>query len=268
MWYNKNKDIPISLLSMGRINMRKFFVKTENIKEDKIEILGSDVNHIKNVLRLKMDDEIEICNQDTHQNYIGKILQIENQVIQVGLVQELESMAESNIELHIFQGLPKADKMELIIQKGTELGASKFIPVAFQRSIVKLSGKDETKKIERWQKIAEVAAKQSHRDLVPEIERISHIKNICNLVKEYDIMILAYENETENNIKNELLRIKNTKENLKIAVVIGPEGGIEEEEVIALKSAGAKVVSLGKRILRTETVALQVCSIIMYELEN
>ena len=143
MWYNKNKDIPISLLSMGRINMRKFFVKTENIKEDKIEILGSDVNHIKNVLRLKMDDEIEICNQDTHQNYIGKILQIENQVIQVGLVQELESMAESNIELHIFQGLPKADKMELIIQKGTELGASKFIPVAFQRSIVKLSGKDE-----------------------------------------------------------------------------------------------------------------------------
>ena len=248
--------------------MRKFFVKNENIQEDKIEILGSDVNHIKNVLRLKVEDEIQICNQETHENYICQISKIENTRVETKILQEIEGNVESNIELHIFQGLPKADKMELIIQKGTELGVSEFIPVAFKRSIVKLSGKDEMKKIERWQKISEVAAKQSKRDLVPKVKNIISVKNICHLVQEYDIMLLAYENETENTIKNELLQLKNTKESLKVAVIIGPEGGIEQEEVLELKNAGAKVISLGKRILRTETVALQVSSIIMYELET
>ena len=134
--------------------MRKFFVKNENIKENEIEILGSDVNHIKNVLRLKIEDEIQICNQDTSQNYIGKITKVDKQVVRAKIVQKIEATTESNVELHIFQGLPKADKMELIIQKGTELGASQFIPFAFQRSIVKLSDKDAMKKVARWQKIA------------------------------------------------------------------------------------------------------------------
>lgn len=248
--------------------MRKFFVNDENVVENKINILGTDVNHIKNVLRLKKDDEIQICNQKTHENYICKILNIENNCIQTEILKKIEALAEGNIELHIFQGLPKADKMELIIQKGTELGVSKFIPVSFKRSIVKLSGKDEIKKIERWQKIAEVAAKQCHRDLVPEVKKIITVKNICHLISEYDIVLVAYEEELQNYIKNELLKIKNTKEKLKIAVVIGPEGGIEKEEVEILKEAGAKIISLGKRILRTETVALQTASIIMYELEN
>lgn len=248
--------------------MRKFFVNDENVVENKINILGTDVNHIKNVLRLKKDDEIQICNQKTHENYICKILNIENNCIQTEILKKIEALAEGNIELHIFQGLPKADKMELIIQKGTELGVSKFIPVSFKRSIVKLSGKDEIKKIERWQKIAEVAAKQCHRDLVPEVKNIITVKNICHLISEYDIVLVAYEEELQNYIKNELLKIKNTKEKLKIAVVIGPEGGIEKEEVEILKEAGAKIISLGKRILRTETVALQTASIIMYELEN
>lgn len=248
--------------------MRKFFVNDENVVENRINILGTDVNHIKNVLRLKKDDEIQICNQETHENYICKILNIENNCIQTEILKKIEALAEGNIELHIFQGLPKADKMELIIQKGTELGVSKFIPVSFKRSIVKLSGKDEIKKIERWQKIAEVAAKQCHRDLVPEVKNIISVKNICHLISEYDIVLVAYEEELQNYIKNELLKIKNTKEKLKIAVVIGPEGGIEKEEVEILKEAGAKIISLGKRILRTETVALQTASIIMYELEN
>lgn len=248
--------------------MRKFFVKNENIFESQIVILGSDVNHIKNVLRLKVEDEIQICNQETHENYICQISNLEKDCVTTKILQKIEANVESNIELHIFQGLPKADKMELIIQKGTELGVSEFIPVAFKRCIVKLSGKDEVKKLERWQKIAEVAAKQSQRDLVPRLKNIISVKNICHLVQEYDIMLLAYENETENDIKNELLKIKDTKESLKIGVIIGPEGGIEEEEVLDLKRAGVKVVSLGRRILRTETVALQVASIIMYELEK
>lgn len=248
--------------------MRKFFISQENVKEDKIEILGSDVNHIKNVLRLKIGDRIQICNQETQENYICEISGIDKNLVEVKMVEKIESFAEGNVELHIYQGLPKADKMEFILQKGTELGVSQFIPVAFKRSIVKLDGKEETKKIERWQKIAEVAAKQSQRDLVPRVRNICKVKNLCELIPEYDVFLLAYEEEIENNLKNELQKLKNTKEKLKIAVVIGPEGGVEPEEVEVLKQAGAKVISLGKRILRTETVALQVSSIIMYELEN
>lgn len=247
--------------------MRKFFVNSENIHEEAIEIL-EDVNHIKNVLRLKNGDKIQVCNRATGENYICEISDITKNSVQTQILKKTEAIAEGNVELHIFQGLPKADKMELIIQKGTELGVSKFIPVAFKRSIVKLTGKDEAKKIERWQKIAEVAAKQSHRDLVPEVKNIINVKNVCNLVEEYDIILLAYEEELDNYIKNELLAIKGTKENLKIAVIIGPEGGVDSDEAKLLKQAGAKVVSLGKRILRTETVALQVASIIMYELEE
>lgn len=248
--------------------MRKFFVKSENVEEESIKIVGTDVNHIKNVLRLKPGSQIEVCNQETQENFVCEITEMSKDCIQTKILEKVQAGAEGNVELHIFQGLPKADKMELVIQKGTELGVSKFIPVAFKRSIVKLSGKDEQKKIERWQKIAEVASKQSHRDLVPEIASVISVKNICQLVPEYDIILLAYEEETKHSMKQELLNIKYTKENLRIAVVIGPEGGIEQEEVCELEKAGARSVSLGKRILRTETVALQVASIIMYELEQ
>lgn len=248
--------------------MSKFFIKNENREEEKIRIIGTDVNHIKNVLRLKVEDEIQVCNQETMENFICEIEEINKEFVQTKIVKKMKSLSEGNVELHIFQGLPKADKMELIIQKGTELGVSQIIPVAFQRSIVKLSGKDESKKIQRWQKIAEVAAKQSGRDFIPEIKEVIEVKNICDLVQEYDIILLAYEEEKENTLKNELLKIKGTRENFKIAVVIGPEGGIAKEEVVLLKNAGAEVVSLGRRILRTETVALAVASIVMYELED
>ena len=248
--------------------MRKFFIKTENISENNIKIIGDDVNHIRNVLRLKIGDEIQLCNQETSENYICQINEIDKKSVETKIIQKLEISSEGNIDLHIYQGLPKADKMELIIQKGTELGVNEFIPVQFKRSIVKLSGKDEVKKIERWQKIAEVASKQSQRDLIPKIRNIVKIKNICDLINEYDIVLLAYEEEKENYIKNELQKINHTNETLKIAVIIGPEGGIEPEEVKELRDAGAKSVSLGKRILRTETVALQVSSIVMYELEE
>ena len=198
----KKRVYRVLLFGNGKNKMRKFFVKNENIQENEIEILGSDVNHIKNVLRLKIEDEIQICNQDTSQNYIGKITKVDKQVVKARIVQKIEATTESNVELHIFQGLPKADKMELIIQKGTELGASQFTPVVFQRSIVKLSEKDAMKKVARWQKIAEVSAKQSHRDLVPEVKNVISVKNICHLACEYDKIILAYEKETENHIKN------------------------------------------------------------------
>ena len=248
--------------------MRKFFVKSNQINDNYISIIDEDVNHIKNVLRLAIGEKIKICDKDNSKNYVSEIIEITNQEVKCAIVEEVEGEAEGNVELHIYQGLPKADKMELILQKGTELGVSKFIPVALKRCIVKLDGKDAVKKIERWQKITEVASKQSGRDIVPEVANIETINDICNKIGDYDLVMLAYELEENNYIKTELLKIKNTKENYKIAIVIGPEGGIDEGEAIKLEEAGAKVVSLGKRILRTETVALQVSSIEMYELEN
>lgn len=248
--------------------MRKFFVESKQINDNQIIINGEDVNHIKNVLRLSVGEKIKICDKDLSKNYISQIEEITNQDIKCSILEEVDGEAEGNVELHIYQGLPKADKMELILQKGTELGVTKFIPVSLKRCIVKLDGKDTVKKIDRWQKITEVASKQSGRDRVPQVANIETINDICNSIKDFDLVMLAYELEEENYIKTELLKIKGTKENYKIAIVIGPEGGIDESEAIKLRDAGARVVSLGKRILRTETVALQVSSIVMYELEN
>ena len=248
--------------------MSKFFIKSNQIENNIIKITGEDVNHIKNVLRLKIDDDIKICDSETSKNYICSIAALNSNEIECTILKEAEETVEGNVELEIYQGLPKSDKMELIIQKGTELGAAKFIPVNFKRCVVKLSGKDEQKKIERWNKISEVAAKQCGRDIIPLVDKIKSIKEICTRINDYDLFLVAYEGEDKNYIKNELLKIKTKKSNYKIAVVIGPEGGIDKEEIDILKQNGAKIISLGKRILRTETVALQVSSIIMYELEN
>lgn len=248
--------------------MSKFFVKENQIYNNKIEIIDEDVNHIRNVLRLNVGEEIKICNQDNSKNYICEIIEMSSKKIECEIKEELEKEAEGNVELHIFQGLPKADKMELIIQKGTELGVTEFIPVNMKRCIVKLDGKDQVKKIERWNKISEVAAKQSGRDLIPKVTNLENIKQISNKINDYDLFLVAYEMEKDTYIKEELLSLKKLKTDYKIAVLIGPEGGLETEEVECLKERGAKVISLGKRILRTETVALQVTSIIMYELEN
>lgn len=243
--------------------MSKFFVSSNQVKDDKIHIIGTDVNHIKNVLRYNISDEITVCADGI--NYIAQIIEINKQDIVCEIKEIIENVSESNVNITIFQGLPKAEKMEFIIQKGTELGVKEFVPVKFERSIVKLSGKDENKKIERWQKISEVASKQSGRNIIPKIKNVNNIENVCKLIEKYDIVLVAYENEQDNFLKEELMNLKG-KSNCNIGIVIGPEGGISEEEVKRLKESGAKIISLGKRILRTETVAIAISSIIMYEL--
>lgn len=247
--------------------MPKFFVKREQIKDNKIIIIGEDVNHIKNVLRLNIDDDIQVCDLDTSVNYTCGISKISNEVVECIIFNQIESKSESNIHINVFQGIPKSDKMELIIQKCVELGIHEITPVEMKRCIVKVDEKVKKKKIERWQKISEVAAKQCGRDIVPKINDVTNIKNICNLISKYDIVLLAYENEEINTLKSELLKLKNQREkHLNIGIIIGPEGGIEKEEVELLKENGASVITLGKRILRTETVAFVMTSIIMYEL--
>ena len=247
--------------------MPKFFVKSNQIEDNKIEIIGNDVNHIKNVLRKQINDEIEVCDFESKKNFNCKIEKIDENSIICGIIEINKNCCESNIELTIYQGLPKADKMELIIQKSVELGVKEIVPIKMKRCIVKLDGKDEIKKIQRWQKISEVAAKQCQRDIIPEIKKITTIKEIARCSENYDALIVAYENEKDYTLKECL---KNIQKNdiIKIALVIGPEGGLDPEEVTLLQQNGAKIVTLGKRILRTETVALNVASIIMYELES
>lgn len=251
--------------------MPKFFVDKNQIRNNKVEIIGTDVNHIKNVLRASVGEKLEICDSSTKQDYLCEIENITKENIMCNIIEKLKTNVESDIQITVFQGLPKADKMELIIQKSVELGGYDIIPVEMKRSIVKLKENDKTKKLLRWQKISEVAAKQCGRNIIPEIKPIINVKNICNFIPEYDIVLVAYEKEEKNKLKEAIQLLERKKEDnkiLKIAVVIGPEGGIDEQEIHLLEGSGAQIVTLGKRILRTETVALNMLSILMYELED
>lgn len=249
--------------------MPKFFVAENQINNNKIKIIGDDVNHIKNVLRQKSGDKITICDISKEQDYLCEIDKIEEKSIDCNIIEKLENNTESNVKVTIFQGLPKADKMELVIQKSVELGVYDITPLQMKRCVVKLNEKDKAKKIQRWQKISEVAAKQCGRNIIPKTNNIVNVKEVCNLCNEYDIVLIAYENEKENTLKKELKNLKKLdKEEIKVAVIIGPEGGIAPEEIKMFEENGAKIITLGNRILRTETVALSVLSIIMYELEK
>lgn len=208
--------------------MPKFFVAPNQIKNEQINIIGNDVKHIKNVLRKKINDEITICNASTSKDYLCQIIEINESNIICSIKEKINTEVESNIKVTIFQGLPKADKMELVIQKSVELGVFDITPVEMKRCVVKLNEKEKIKKIQRWQKISEVAAKQCGRSMIPQINNIISLQNICNLHDKYDIVLVAYENERENSLRNAINEIKKYKENkeetIKIAILIGPEG--------------------------------------------
>lgn len=255
--------------------MSKFFVKTEQIKNNNIIINGDDVNHIINVLRMKKDDEIQVCNQETGDNYNAQITQYTKNEVDCEIIERINKTTESNVNITLFQGLPKFEKMELIIQKNTEVGVKRIVPVIMERTVVKIDEKVASKKLERWQKIAEIAAKQSMRDIIPNIDNITKLKEIDTT--EYDVVLVAYENEEHNKLKDELQKLSkkiegtnsnNNEENFNIAIVIGPEGGISEKEIELLAEKNAKFVSLGRRILRTETAGLVMTGNILYELEK
>lgn len=245
--------------------MPKFFVENENIKENEI-IIKQDYNHIKNVLRKSIGDTIEVCNKNTSENYMCEILELLDESIKCKIINKLDKNTESDLKITIFQALPKQEKMELVIQKCVELGAYEFSPLEMKNCVVKLKDKDKPKKLERWQKVSEVAAKQCGRNIIPKINEICNIKQLCNNINVYDSVIVAYENEENYSIKKEIENLKKKSNISKIAIVIGPEGGIDTKEIQELKQAGAKIVTLGNRILRTETVAIALTSIIMFEL--
>ena len=247
--------------------MYKFFVNEEQIENDKVNIVGEDINHIKNVLRLSVGEEICVCNKETSKSFLCKIVEFNSNMALCEILEEVPDTTEANTYIHIFQGLPKADKFECIIEKCTEIGVKEITPVVMKRSIVKLDEKDKVKKLDRWQKIAEVAAKQSKRDSILKVNNVINFQNIFENIKDYDILLVAYEEEKETTLKKVLKEVKE-KENLKVAVIIGPEGGIDKSEINLCKENGFTAVTLGKRILRTETAPLVISSNILYELED
>lgn len=247
--------------------MPKFFVNNNQIKENRITITGEDVNHIINVLRMKKDDVIEICDLNNGINYLSSILEYNKENVICEIIEELENNNEPNIDITLFQGVPKFDKMELIIQKNTEIGIKEIVPVNMTRCIAKVK---DNKKIERWNKIAAIAAKQSMRNVIPIVKQPMNFEEMCKILNEFNYIFLAYEKEEINTLKQELKKIdKNKKEKYKIGIIIGPEGGITNQEIEKLtKCNNVRTITLGKRILRTETAGLVLSSNIIYELDD
>ena len=245
--------------------MHHFFVSLNQIDDKYVTITGGDVNHIKNVLRMKVDEELLVSNgQD--KDYYCKIEAISDDEIKALILDEEFEGTELPTELYLFQGLPKSDKMELIIQKAVELGVKEIIPVATKRCVVKLDDKKEASKIKRWQAISESAAKQSRRTIIPEISSVMSFKEAINRAKEFELGIIPYENFKDMKETKEVL--SKVQKGIKIGIFIGPEGGFEESEVQYALDNGIHPISLGKRILRTETAGLAIVSVLMFQLED
>lgn len=245
--------------------MHHFFTDPQNVYEKEIIITGNDVNHMKNVLRIKPGELVKISDGNGIE-YECTVNRYEAENVILNILNSFKSNSELSSKIYLFQGLPKSDKMELIIQKAAELGAYKVIPVTTKRAVVKLDPKKATKKVERWNAISLSAAKQSGRSMIPEVEQVMSFSEALQYAKQMDLILFPYELAEGMSVTKEI--ISTIKPNQKIGVFIGPEGGFEEEEVRKAEEIGAHPITLGKRILRTETAGLTVLSILMYQLEN
>lgn len=244
--------------------MHKFFTPPENINEVEGKILGDDVKHIYKVLRLSEGEEV-ILNDCNGVEYLGELSSISKTEVIVKILKKLDVNNESYVEIYLFQGLPKAQKMDLIVQKGTELGITKFIPTITNRVDVKLKG--EFKKLDRLNRIALEAAKQSKRSKVPTVEEPISFNEALEQIKEMDLFLVPYENAENFGIKGVVKEVGDNIDKIKkVGIMVGPEGGFEEDEIIKLKEGNAYIITLGSRILRTETAGFVATSLIQYEL--
>lgn len=245
--------------------MYQFFVEPENIQGKRIIITGNDVNHIKNVLRMQPGEELNISNGVDGKEYRCAIEELGDEIIC-----SLRFVKEDGVELpskiFLFQGLPKSDKMELVIQKAVELGVYEVIPVAMSRSIVKLDDKKAKARVARWQEIARAAAKQSKRAIIPQVHEVMTFKQAVEYAKDLDVKLIPYEMAEGMAHTRELIGA--IKPGQSIGFIIGPEGGIDDSELSLAIDNGFESITLGKRILRTETAGLTVLSILMYNLEG
>lgn len=245
--------------------MYHFFVDEGQIKEDTITIEGTDVNHIKNVLRMKEKEKLLISN-GTDKDFLCEILSISSQSVLCKIIDVDLEGTELPSKIYLFQGLPKSDKMELIIQKAVELGVHEIIPVDTKRSVVKLDEKKAENKIKRWQQISLSAAKQSKRIIIPNIHKIMSFKEALEYASGFEYNLIPYENAK--GMEDTKKAIEAIKPHTSIGIFIGPEGGFDEAEISLAISNGVLPVTLGKRILRTETAGIAALSVIMFHLEK
>ena len=242
--------------------MPKYFTEPENIKDGFIEIFSDEAKHILNVMRMEIGDTLTICDGQSN-DYLCRICETGKNCLKAKIEETTKSESEPKTKITLYQGLPKSDKMELIIQKCVEIGVCRIVPVITERAVVKIEkGAKEDKKTERWQKIAESAAKQSGRGIIPAVERPMKFKDAIEEAVKNGEAIIPYENEKDRGLKE---FVKNSKaEN--IGIFIGPEGGFDTKEIEFAVENGVMSFTLGKRILRTETAGIVTSAIVLYEL--
>ena len=246
--------------------MHHFFVTPEQIGQRDICITGGDVNHIRNVLRMQPGEQITVSSGEDGKEYRCEIAQIGEDSVTAKIMWIEESDAELPSQICLFQGLPKSDKMELIIQKAVELGAAKIVPMATKRAVVRLDAKKEEAKRKRWNAISESAAKQAKRRIVPEVTRVMTFAEAVEYAGQIDKKLIPYELADGMDRTREL--IAGIAPGESVAVFIGPEGGFDEQEIDHARAAGIEPITLGRRILRTETAGMTVLSVLMFQLEG
>ena len=245
--------------------MQHFFVDASQVSEETIRIEGTDVNHMKNVLRMRIGEEVTVSDGQGKE-YLCQVLDLEEEQVQLKIVETKASDAELPSKIYLFQGLPKQDKMELIVQKAVELGVYQVIPVATKRAVVKLDAKKAKKKVERWQQIAVSAAKQAGRGIIPAVGEVCTYAQALKYAEELDVVLIPY--ELAEGMEETKQIIAEIRPGQSVGIFIGPEGGFEKEEVEQAVKAGAEPLTLGKRILRTETAGLTMLSVLMFHLEG
>ena len=239
--------------------MYNFFIDDINDNLPEYRITGSDFNHIKNVLRFKKSDKLLVS--VLGKSHLCEIKEFTDSEVICNVIAHNYCDMELPINLALFQGLPKGDKLELIIQKTVELGINEIYPVEMKRSVVKIEEKKKKSKTERWQAIAEAGAKQSKRNVIPKIHEPVSYKNALTVLSGYDLIIVPYENKY--GMQSTLNLLKKIKKGDKVAIVIGPEGGFEDTEIEDVLKIGGETCSLGNRILRTETASITAVSMCM-----
>ncbi|MGI6065138.1 MAG: 16S rRNA (uracil(1498)-N(3))-methyltransferase [Bacillota bacterium] len=242
--------------------MARFFVEPSQVNNGIITILGTDVHHISKVLRLKEGDLVEAADS-TGNVYRTELQSVHVNSVELKILSTILSPSEPEVEVYLLQGLPKGEKIDFIIQKCTEIGVKKIIPITTERSIIKLTPEKGEKRLKRWQRIATEAAKQSGRGSVPEVYPVTEMGQALAMLPPDTVIIMPWEGEQVVSIKEVLTTLKPEGT---FALVIGPEGGFAREEVALAQKAGAQVVSLGPRILRTETAGMVALALVLYEL--
>lgn len=248
--------------------MQRYFVPPEQLEGNLARLTGEDAHHLAKVMRAEPGEEIIVSN-GLNREVLARVSAIDKGLVEAQVVQELPMDREAGVEVWIAQSLPKGDKLETVIQKCTELGADRFIPFLSKRTVVQYDDKKEAKRLERWGKIAKEAAEQAHRSRVPAVDGPIGWKQLLELVKGTDLALFCYELESGLALRDLLagLLIGPSPEGgrPRILVMVGPEGGFTEQEAQEAEAAGCKSISLGKRILRTETAAMAALACIMYE---